>query len=83
MTGMAEPTETRGQQSLGFKSEKTRSNSIQKYMLSAVYVRYKDHVLFKHTQQPVAEAIERESIGWLAKQNGWTHKSWQSEGGLE
>lgn len=36
---------------------------------SAVYVRYKDHVLFKNIQQPLAEAIERETIGWLAKQN--------------
>lgn len=35
----------------------------------AVYVRYKDHVLFKNIQQPIAEAVERETIGWLAKQN--------------
>jgi hypothetical protein len=36
---------------------------------SAVYIRYKDHVLFKNIQQPIAEAIERETIGWLTKQN--------------
>ena len=35
---------------------------------SAVYVRYKDHVLFKNIQQPIAEAVERETIGWLTKQ---------------
>jgi len=35
---------------------------------SAVYVRYKDHVLFKNIKQPIAEAIERETIGWLTKQ---------------
>ncbi len=35
---------------------------------SAVYVRYKDHVLFKNVKQPVADAVERETIGWLAKQ---------------
>jgi hypothetical protein len=36
---------------------------------SAVYVRYKDHVLFKNIQQPIAEAVERETIGWLTRQN--------------
>jgi hypothetical protein len=36
---------------------------------SAVYVRYKDHVLYKNIQQPIAEAVERETIGWLTKQN--------------
>ena len=34
-----------------------------------VYVRYKDHVLFKNFQQPIEEAIERETLGWLAKEN--------------
>src|SRR3990170_7330363 len=37
---------------------------------SAVYIRYKDHVLFKNIQQPVEEAMERETIGWLSKENG-------------
>ena len=36
---------------------------------SAVYIRYKDHVLFKNISQPMAEAIERETIGWLSKEN--------------
>jgi hypothetical protein len=36
---------------------------------SPVYVRYKDHVLFRNIQQPLAEAVERETIGWLTKQN--------------
>src|SRR4030067_3072171 len=35
---------------------------------SAVYVRYKDHVLYKNIQQPTAETVERETIGWLTKQ---------------
>jgi len=35
---------------------------------SAVYIRYKDHVLFKNIEQPVEEAVERETIGWLTKQ---------------
>ena len=34
-----------------------------------VYVRYKDHVLFKNFQQPIEEAVERETLGWLAKEN--------------
>jgi hypothetical protein len=36
---------------------------------SAVYIRYKDHVLFKNIIQPMEEAIERETIGWLSKEN--------------
>jgi hypothetical protein len=35
---------------------------------SAVCVRYKDHVLYKNIEQPIAEAVERETIGWLTKQ---------------
>ena len=35
---------------------------------SAVYIRYKDHVLFKNIQQPVAEAVERETVGWLTRE---------------
>ena len=35
---------------------------------SAVYVRYEDHVLFKNMKDPPAEAIVRETIGWLTKQ---------------
>jgi hypothetical protein len=36
---------------------------------SAVYVRYKDHVLFRNIQRPIADAIERETVGWLTKQD--------------
>jgi hypothetical protein len=35
---------------------------------SAVYVRYKDHVLYKNIQQPIADVVERETLGWLTKQ---------------
>jgi hypothetical protein len=35
---------------------------------SAVYVRYKDHVLYKNIQQPAAEAMERETVGWLTRE---------------
>ena len=35
---------------------------------SAVYVRYKDHVLFKNLENPPAEAMERETIGWLTEE---------------
>jgi len=34
-----------------------------------VYIRYKDHVLFKNIQQPMEEAMQRETIGWLSKEN--------------
>jgi hypothetical protein len=44
------------------RSNKNCSNPV-------VYVRYKDHVLFKNFQQPIDEAIERETLGWLAKEN--------------
>lgn len=36
---------------------------------SPVYIRYKDHVLFKNILQPMEEAMERETIGWLSKEN--------------
>ncbi|MEM2081502.1 MAG: hypothetical protein QW744_04435 [Candidatus Bathyarchaeia archaeon] len=35
---------------------------------SPVYVRYKDHVLYKNIKQSIADAVERETIGWLTKQ---------------
>ncbi|MEM2130624.1 MAG: hypothetical protein QXZ70_08515 [Candidatus Bathyarchaeia archaeon] len=35
---------------------------------SPVYIRYKDHVLFKNIKQPIEEAVERETVGWLSKQ---------------
>jgi len=36
---------------------------------SAVYVRYKDHVLFKNTFKPIEGAAERETLGWLTQEN--------------
>ncbi len=36
---------------------------------SPVYIRYKDHVLFKNIQHPMEEAMQRETIGWLSKEN--------------
>jgi hypothetical protein len=35
---------------------------------SAVYVRYNDHVLFKNISHPIADAVERETVGWLSRQ---------------
>ncbi len=35
---------------------------------SPVYVRYKDHSIYKNVLQPIKEAVERETIGWLTKQ---------------
>ena len=34
-----------------------------------VYVKYKDHVIYKNIQQPMAKAAERETVGWLTNQN--------------
>ena len=34
-----------------------------------VYVRYKDHVIYKNILRPVPEAAERETVGWLTQQN--------------
>jgi hypothetical protein len=35
---------------------------------SAVYIRYKDHVLFKNVAKPVEDAAERETLGWLTQE---------------
>ena len=40
----------------------------QEALGSPVYVRYKDHVLFKNIIETPKESIERETIGWLTKQ---------------
>lgn len=37
---------------------------------SVVYIRYKDHVLFKNTPQPIKDAAERETVGWLTQETG-------------
>ena len=36
---------------------------------SVVYVRYKDHVLYRNIRNPIEEAVERETVGWLAREN--------------
>jgi len=36
---------------------------------SAVYIRYKDHILFRNTAKPIADAAERETLGWLTQEN--------------
>jgi hypothetical protein len=36
---------------------------------SAVYIRYRDHVLFRNTPKPIHRTAERETIGWLIRQN--------------
>ena len=34
-----------------------------------IYVRYKDHVIYKNIKQHSPEALERETVGWLTQQN--------------
>jgi hypothetical protein len=48
--------------------EGVRASSIPKG--SVVYIRYKDHVLFKNTSQPVKDIAERETVGWLTQETG-------------
>jgi len=36
---------------------------------SAVYIRYKDHVLFRNTTKPIEDAAQRETVGWLTQEN--------------
>ena len=36
---------------------------------SIVYIRYKDHVLFKNTAKPIRDIAERETMGWLTHEN--------------
>jgi len=52
----------------GRRFNETHQTSIPKD--SVVYVRYKDHVLFKNTPQPVKDAAERETVGWLTQETG-------------
>ena len=41
----------------------------QEALGSPVYIRYKDHVLFRNIVEPIEKAVERETIGWLTKQD--------------
>jgi hypothetical protein len=34
-----------------------------------IYVRYKDHLIYKNLQKPESKAVERETVGWLTNQN--------------
>ena len=36
---------------------------------SAVYIRYLDHVLFRNIPEAVENVAERETIGWLTREN--------------
>jgi len=36
---------------------------------SIVYIRYKDHVLFRNAAKPLKDAVERETVGWLTQEN--------------
>jgi hypothetical protein len=48
--------------------ERVQASSIPKG--SVVYIRYKDHVLFKNMLQPLKDAAERETVGWLTQETG-------------
>ena len=48
------------------KSEPIKDSFDPSPQCSLVYVRYKDHVIYKNILQPIAEAGERETIGWLS-----------------
>jgi len=34
-----------------------------------VYIRYKDHILFRNITKPIKDATERETVGWLTGEN--------------
>jgi hypothetical protein len=36
---------------------------------SIVYIRYKDHVLYRNTPEDLEYADERETVGWLTQEN--------------
>ena len=51
------------------KSEPAQGSANISPLHPLLYVRYKDHVIYKNILQPVVEAAERETVGWLTKQN--------------
>src|SRR5208283_4253373 len=51
------------------KSEPAQGSANANPLNPLIYVRYKDHVIYKNILQPVAEAAERETVGWLTNQN--------------
>ena len=48
------------------KSEPAQGSANTSPLHPLLYVRYKDHVFYKNIVQPDPEAIERETVGWLA-----------------
>ena len=75
---MAELTHTKKTSELVFgkkvgensgKSEPIKDSFDPSPQCSLVYVRYNDHVIYKNILQPIAEAAERETVGWLTQQN--------------
>jgi hypothetical protein len=65
---MAGLTQTQPQPNVAFRGKAKKKNGESDLADSAVYVRYKDHVLFKNLTHPIDVAMERETIGWLTKQ---------------
>jgi hypothetical protein len=51
------------------KSEPAQGSANTSPLHPLLYVRYKDHVIYKNLIQPNPEAIERETVGWLAHEN--------------
>ena len=51
------------------KSEPLETSVNTSPLSPLVYVKYKDHVIYKNIQQPIAKAVERETVGWLTNQN--------------
>ena len=51
------------------KSEPIQATANASPLYPLVYVRYQDHVIYKNVITPVAEPAERETVGWLTKQN--------------
>ncbi len=51
------------------KSEPDQGSANTSPLHPLLYVRYKDHVIYKNIVQPDPEAIERETVGWLAHEN--------------
>jgi len=51
------------------RSEPAQGSANTSPLHPLLYVRYKDHVIYKNIFQPDPEAIERETVGWLAHEN--------------
>lgn len=50
------------------KSESAQDSAGNSPLSLLVYVKYKDHVIYKNIQHPIAKAVERETVGWLTNQ---------------